>query len=165
MNDKYEIIQDVMKKRLRYRRALVIFDRLIVILTVCSLPLLLAYVYLIHREMLLNMLIVPASGFIILTVIRSIINAPRPYEVYGFDPVIPKDTVGKSFPSRHVFSIFIIAMCFFQVDTTIACVMFLMGLILAFLRVFGGVHFIKDVIIGAASAIVYAQILFMILSR
>ena len=66
-------------------------------------------------------------------------------------PVIPKDTRGNSFPSRHAFSIFVIAMTFY------ACcplawagpVMFAAGVLLAVIRVVSGVHFPCDVVVGA----------------
>ena len=45
----------------------------------------------------------------VVSVSRKIINEPRPYEKYGVPPVLDKDTSGKSFPSRHVFSVFVIA--------------------------------------------------------
>ena len=53
------------------------------------------------------------SVFVGLSVVRKIINAPRPYEKFDMPPVLEKDTKGKSFPSRHVFSVFIIAMTIF----------------------------------------------------
>lgn len=51
---------------------------------------------------------VPAVSFILVSVFRAKLNARRPYEVYQFQPLIPKDKCGNSFPSRHVFSIFVI---------------------------------------------------------
>ena len=54
-------------------------------------------------------IIVPLVGFVAVSVFRYIVNRPRPYEKFDMPPVIPKDTHGRSFPSRHVFSAFIIA--------------------------------------------------------
>ena len=62
--------------------------------------------------MLLRAALVPGISFVLVTVLRKVINAPRPYEVFDAAPVIPKDTRGNSFPSRHAFSIFVIAMTF-----------------------------------------------------
>ena len=50
-----------------------------------------------------------AVPFVIVTVVRKFINAPRPYDTYEFYTVPPKSKVGESFPSRHVFSCFLIA--------------------------------------------------------
>ena len=50
---------------------------------------------------LLRAVLVPGISFALVTVMRKTINAPRPYEVFEAAPVIPKDTHGNSFPSRH----------------------------------------------------------------
>lgn len=94
-------------------------------------------------------ILVPGLSFIAVSLFRKKKSAPRPYEVYGFSPAIKKDTVGKSFPSRHVFSIFIIATVYLSANVTIAILLYIIGLILAIIRVVGGVHFIKDVVAGA----------------
>ena len=48
-------------------------------------------------------------AFAAVTLFRKAVNAPRPYETLGIDPLIEKDTAGRSFPSRHTFSLFMIA--------------------------------------------------------
>ena len=58
---------------------------------------------------LTNAIIYPMNGFICVTVVRAILNFPRPYERFEMPPVIPKNTKGHSWPSRHVFSATIIA--------------------------------------------------------
>ena len=101
--------------------------------------------------MLLRAALVPGISFVLVTVLRKVINAPRPYEVFDAAPVIPKDTRGNSLPSRHAFSIFVIAMTF------CACcplawagpVMMAAGVLLAVIRVVSGVHFPCDVVVGA----------------
>lgn len=52
---------------------------------------------------------VPASGFVILSLFRKKINAPRPYEVWEIVPLLDRDSPGQSMPSRHVFSATIIS--------------------------------------------------------
>lgn len=54
-----------------------------------------------QRQWLLRGILVPAAGFLLVTELRSVINAPRPYEALEIPSVTPKDTKGKSFPSRH----------------------------------------------------------------
>ena len=87
----------------------------------------------------------------LVTVLRKVINAPRPYEVFDAAPVIPKDTRGNSFPSRHAFSIFVIAMTFCACCplTWAGPVMLAAGVLLAVIRVVSGVHFPCDVVVGA----------------
>ncbi|EXJ22981.1 Phosphatidylglycerophosphatase B [Alkalibacterium sp. AK22] len=96
-----------------------------------------------------RVLLAPALSFMLVTLIRKWINAPRPYEVEGFVPAIPKETRGQSFPSRHVFSVFVIASTLYNVYRPLGLLLMLMGALLAFLRVIGGVHYPRDVIAGA----------------
>ena len=70
------------------------------------------------------------------------------------------ETVFVSFsviPTTHIFSVFVIGTTFMVLavndaspaGVAIAAVMMVMGLLQAVLRVIGGVHFIRDVIVGA----------------
>ncbi len=95
--------------------------------------------------------VVPAVGFVAVTLLRQVIDAPRPYEVFGIEASVPKDTRGKSFPSKHTFSIFVIATAFLECLATPApaIIVFALGVALATLRVIIGVHFPRDVIAGA----------------
>lgn len=72
-------------------------------------PCIRAYLCFTAGHMLALSIIAPLVGFIAVSVFRYIVNRPRPYEKFDMPPVIPKDTHGRSFPSRHVFSAFIIA--------------------------------------------------------
>ena len=49
-------------------------------------------------------LVVPASAFVVGTLVRKLIDRPRPYTALGFTPLFPKDKTGQSMPSRHCFS-------------------------------------------------------------
>ena len=55
-------------------------------------------------------LLVPATGFVILSLFRKKINHSRPYETWNISPLLDKDSSGQSMPSRHVFSATIISM-------------------------------------------------------
>lgn len=102
---------------------------------------------------LLRAFFVPAVSFVSLSVFRDRVNAPRPYEKFGIPPVLNKDTKGHSFPSRHVFCIFLIAITIFYIYPTIGVILFLAGIGLAIIRVIGGVHEPRDVIVGALAGI------------
>ena len=65
-------------------------------------------VYCQEKEAAVLLTVVPAVSFLLVSAFRKHYNAKRPYELYGFVPLIKKETKGKSFPSRHVFSIFVI---------------------------------------------------------
>ncbi len=116
-------------------------------------PFLVGYLYLMKDERLLRCILVPGISFAAVSIFRRIFDAPRPYE-QGFDSLIKRDKKGHSFPSRHVFSAFMIAMTYAYILPDIAPVLFCVGALLAVIRVLGGVHFPKDVLVGAVSGIV-----------
>lgn len=100
-----------------------------------------------------KVILVPGIPFVLVSIFRSFINLPRPYEVHDIVPIINKDSRGKSFPSRHVFSVFIIAMTLYYVSIPIGILLFLIGAVIGTVRVIGGVHFPRDVIAGAVIGI------------
>lgn len=111
------------------------------------------------------LVLVPALSFVAVSIFRRMVNAKRPYELYGFDPLIPKNTQGKSFPSRHVFSIFVIAVTVGHYYPEACIGLSLAGVMLGALRVVSGVHFPRDVIAGGAVGIFFgivANILFYV---
>ena len=104
-------------------------------------------------EVFLRFTLIPLGVLIIVTVLRALINAPRPYEVYDYSPAVAKSTKGKSFPSRHTVSAFIIAMAFLYIDVKLGVIMLFVAALIGVVRVLAGVHFIRDVISGAAIGI------------
>ncbi len=105
---------------------------------------------------------VPAVSFILVSLFRQKVNAKRPYELYGFSPLIVKDTKGKSFPSRHVFSIFVIGTTLGILYPYMSIAIGIMGVLLAAIRVITGVHFPKDTIAGAVIGIVLGSVAYFI---
>lgn len=116
-------------------------------------PMLLIVVTLYDPSLLLKEILVPAVLFIGLSVFRRFYNAPRPYEALAIDPLIHKDTQGKSFPSRHIFSVFMIAMCWLAYCPLVGIALLAGGVVMAVVRVIGGVHYPRDVIAGALVAV------------
>ena len=96
-------------------------------------------------------LLIPAISFVLLSVIRKLINRPRPYEALEFTPILKKESLGASFPSRHIFSAFIIAATL-AVITPWGYLLFVPAVLLATVRVIGGVHYPSDVLAGAVFA-------------
>ncbi|MCD8232682.1 MAG: phosphatase PAP2 family protein [Clostridiales bacterium] len=125
-------------------------------------PVLLVILALQRDERLLRVILVPLLSFLAVTVFRRLVNAPRPYEMWNSPPLIPKDTKGNSFPSRHVFCVFIIAMAAGYICMPAAIIMMAIGVFLAIIRVIARVHFVKDVIAGAVIALVLGWIGFWV---
>lgn len=123
-------------------------------------PLLLLYLFWQKEQGLLRAVLVPGVSFVLLSVFRHVVNRPRPYEAFEVAPIIKKDTKGKSFPSRHVFSATIIAMTFLLASPWhwIGIVFLVVSLLLAIVRVVSGVHYISDVVAGMAVAVLAAVV-------
>lgn len=110
----------------------------------------------------LGLVLIPLVGVVICSILRNLINAKRPYEIGDFENVLGKKTVGKSFPSRHVFSVFIIAICVFRFYPIAGGVLIFTGIGLCFLRVKARVHFVKDVCAGAILGILLGLPIYLI---
>ncbi len=145
------------------RRCLAAADALITALIFLSYPVFLIYaVYNKSTPAFACDIMIPAVSFGFLSLFRRLYSAPRPYEVWDITPLLKKDTRGKSFPSRHVFSVFIIGMTYFHTFHILGAAVLLSGAALACIRVIGGVHFPKDVAAGAAFGILFG-LLFWVL--
>ena len=106
-------------------------------------------------------LLVPATGFVILSLFRKKINHPRPYETWDIAPLLDKDSLGQSMPSRHVFSATIISMASLHASLPVGLVCLLFSALLGLVRVLGGVHYPKDVIAGYACGLVWGFLFFL----
>ena len=142
-------------------RSLHIANKILTAVIFAAYPLLLITLYVQGAQLLLRAILVPLDGFIAVTVFRYLVNRRRPYEAFELPPIISKDTVGKSFPSRHVFSAAIIAFTFLSIPQFGWCgiALLICTLLIAVIRVVSGVHYISDVVfalvIAAAIAAVY----------
>lgn len=96
-----------------------------------------------------RIVVVTAVSFVGVSYFRKKFDAPRPYTVYNYEPIIKKEKEGNSFPSRHVFSAFVIATTFIYYNLVLGVCLLVISCLIAMLRVIGGVHFPKDVITGA----------------
>lgn len=110
-------------------------------------------------------LLVPAISFVLLTIVRALINRPRPYEKFELQPVIKKDTKGNSFPSRHVFSATMIAMTFLLMSPFgwLGLLFLVVAVLLAVVRVVSGVHYISDVVAGFCVAVIAAVLGYLVI--
>ena len=106
-------------------------------------------------------LFIPASGFVILSFLRKKINVPRPYEVWEIVPLLDRDSPGQSMPSRHVFSATIISMACLHASLTMGMICLTLSAFLGLVRVLGGVHFPKDVVVGYICALVWGVLFFL----
>ena len=106
-------------------------------------------------------LFIPASGFVILSFLRKKINAPRPYEVWEIVPLLDRDSPGQSMPSRHVFSATIISMACLHASLSVGVILLVLSALLGLVRVLGGVHFPKDVVVGYICGLAWGMLFFL----
>ena len=123
---------------------------------------LVVYAFLSERSALVMLIFGASIPFVLVTLLRHFIDAPRPYELYDFFEYIPKEKKGHSFPSRHVFSAFVIATLAIPVSIPLAAAIYLLGVSLSISRVFLGIHFIRDVLAGALIGIISGVIAILI---
>ncbi|WP_173253769.1 phosphatase PAP2 family protein [Streptococcus sp. 5346] len=106
-------------------------------------------------------LFIPASGFVILSLLRKKINAPRPYEVWEIVPLLDRDSPGQSMPSRHVFSATIISMACLHASLSLGVILLVFSALLGLVRVLGGVHYPKDVVVGYICGLAWGVLFFL----
>lgn len=129
-------------------------NRFVTLLIYCAYPLVLGGLIFTRDIRFWRVLLTPAISFVLVSILRHHIDAPRPYEISDSVPIIEKESKGNSFPSRHVFSAFVIATTLYFISKPLGVILMAAGFLLAVLRVIGGVHFPKDVIVGAIIGII-----------
>lgn len=130
-------------------RALNIVNHGIVVVFYAAYALLLGWACVSDPWKLAPLVGVTAVGFAAVSFFRRRFNVPRPYECCAIAPLIARDGAGRSFPSRHAFSAFAIAASWFAASAPVAVVLLVAAVVLAVCRVLGGVHFPRDVVVGA----------------
>lgn len=117
-----------------------------------------------HRyEKFVRIILVTGISFVLVSVIRHFIDSERPYTRYTFTPLVQKEKKGDSMPSRHVFSAFVIGMAYMYINVFLGSVLLIVGTAMAIVRVIVGVHFPRDVIVGAVIGIVAGLIGFYVI--
>ena len=113
-----------------------------------------------------KLLALAGAPFIIVSALRMVMKSERPYELIDFSDFSgepPHRKSGASFPSRHVFSAFLIALLAFEYAWYLGAVAIFAGVVLAISRVLLGIHFAKDVVCGAIIGVISGVIGILIL--
>ena len=137
----------------RARRALVFCNVLFSVLIALSYIALSAFLLLYKTPTkgdFLRVLCAPALCVMLATALQFLINRPRPYVATNIQPLIQKSAKGRSFPSRHLSSAFVIAMLFVAYMPLFSVPVFLLGAMLGYIRFAVGVHYPTDLLAGAA---------------
>ena len=144
-------------------RALVFANEILTGIVYISFPILLVTLGYNRRfRDLIKIVLVCGISFVLVSVCRHFYNAKRPYFLYEYEPIVAKEKEGHSMPSRHVFSAFVIAMSFAYINWKFSIIFFVVAILIAVHRVIMGVHFVKDVVVGALIGIAAGSILFFV---
>ena len=159
----YDYVAANIKNNPLFLRLLRVFNRFMTVVMPIVYLTLLTTIY--FREgfgkQVLMYVFIPASGFVILSFLRKKINAPRPYEVWEIVPLLDRDSPGQSMPSRHVFSATIISIACLHASLSVGLILLVLSALLGLVRVLGGVHYPKDVLVGYICALVWGLIFFL----
>ncbi len=126
-------------------------------------PALVLYLAVLRDARWWKVVLVPAVSFLLVSAFRYFYDEKRPYEAFDYEPVMKKRKQGKSMPSRHVFSATVIATAYLYISPLPAVVVFVCASLMCAGRVLAGVHYPKDVIVGALLGIGIGIIGFFIL--
>ena len=159
----YEKISAPLRRRPGASRALAVADKALVAIVATAFVGIGAWLALHQDVRIVRYLIVCAVSFVALSALRAELNWQRPYERYPIDPLIVKETRGKSFPSRHIFSAAVIACALLWLDVRLGVAGFAATVAIALVRVVGGVHFPRDVIAGTALGVLCGLLGFWVL--
>lgn len=154
MESFYQEMLDNIRKYPIIKKIIINFTNYIPYLTFIIYPSIIIYLYFTNNPLLLETILKPLISFLIVTIIRKIINRQRPYETMNIDPLILHKK-GESFPSRHTVSAFAIALVSFNVSHFLGLFMLCLAIIISSGRILCGVHYISDVV----SAIIIAFII------
>jgi undecaprenyl-diphosphatase len=88
------------------------------------------------------------SRGILTTIIRFFYVHPRPFDVYGFTPLISES--GSSFPSGHMAWFFALALVVWYADRRSGAWFLVLTAIMGVARIYVGVHWPYDILGGAA---------------
>ena len=161
--DNYTQLYNKLSQKPAAVKAVTAVSKLMTYIVYAAYVILLGYLAFTRDIRIIRVLSVPAAAFIIITIIRKRINAPRPYEKYPLTSLVNKSTKGNSCPSRHTGCAVIIALACLYISTPFGIFMLITALLIGSSRPLLGVHFPLDVIFGAVLSLMIGTLGFFII--
>lgn len=159
----YKRIICFFQKRKYGRNALKFCYSFLPLLLFIGYPALIAYVFFSNPVDLFKIIFVPLGVFLLVTVLRKVINEQRPYEKYSTPSLFGKTTKGQSMPSRHTASAFIISLAILYVNTELGIAALSVSFLITLSRLLAGVHFIRDVLVAMLISVTIGVIFFFLI--
>lgn len=157
----YQKIHEFFSKGIQFKLLKFIYKAIPVFMAVSYL-LLLGFLAVTRDTKIFSAVIIPALIFLSVTVFRKLFDFQRPYEKMDLPPLIFKDKKGESFPSRHCACAFAISGAFFYANTYLGIFYTVLAVLVAFSRIFAGVHFVRDVVAAALYSCALSSLYFVI---
>ena len=104
--------------------------------------------YLISLDTAISIGFFSCLSFIVITVARRIIDAPRPKDVFPELQFLKSEGRSPAFPSRHTFSAALISALAYYFSAPVGCAFLFLSALLAGARFLLGKHFLRDVVCG-----------------
>lgn len=123
-------------------------------ITMAIYPFLIIYLLITNSSILFQVLYKTMGAFILVTIIRKIVNRPRPYESLNIEPLVAHKK-GESFPSRHAVSSMIIGLVCFYVNPILGIFGLSVAIIVCLSRIIAGIHYISDVLVSIIIALLF----------
>lgn len=116
--------------------------------------------YLFRRryQLALLMIIAIAINFLVVSVLKDLIGRERPYQVLDVRQLVGEED-NRSFPSNHVQLSVLLSTVVLFFDRRFGVVLFILSLVIAFGRIYLGVHYPSDVLGGAIIGFILAKLI------
>ncbi|OGZ84161.1 MAG: hypothetical protein A2599_00630 [Candidatus Staskawiczbacteria bacterium RIFOXYD1_FULL_39_28] len=99
------------------------------------------------------------SRFVLAEIIRWLWFRPRPFVVLNFSPLISKSAEEASFPSGHATFYFALSTIIYLYNKKLGWFFYIASFLIVISRVFVGIHWLSDILVGAIIGTAVAFIL------
>lgn len=106
-------------------------------------------------------------AFLVAVIVKEIVLIPRPFVIYDMVQPLVTETPYSSFPSGHATVFFALAMSVYLYHKKLGYFFFVCALLIALSRVFAGVHYPVDILVGSLIGILisYLSTIFFLKKR